>query len=420
MGPIVRLIGSGVGLAAEAYHRRRSRSRNRSRSPNPSEASPHESTKNVPQLVPISRGASNDPPPPYDANVVEVPDEKAQELITSGQAVLVDPNPAGKRSSPGPQDESDTDDDEQEWALDDAAQGLESAATSPEVPSKKRGLDAAYTIESLCAATVARCPPIPSTAVSAALEMPVILPQRRPGTRERGFISAYAPILESKSIPQDAFLAFISNLYESTKVSPYLNIVSIGADIAGFIPSPIAMVTSIVVKVAVGTAIALQRMQRTSTFLDEINAKVFMPRRLFAMIMRYSPSAEKAVDAQSVDTSQLIAKRNAPHNKLNIRPSASGKTYTEMSLPEAAPLIFPALDDALNEGASDKRNKLKGSMDWVADYYDRRAQATYVGVKSPLQEQHKKLSDRLLEREARRLEAFSSSRVKLRFCIQCQ
>ncbi|KAL8707959.1 MAG: hypothetical protein Q9220_007102 [cf. Caloplaca sp. 1 TL-2023] len=378
MGPIVRLIGSGVGLAAEAYQRRKSRSR----SPNPPTSKKSDHPDEPPPLIDVSPQVPKDPPPPYDGELVEVSDEKARELIAGGNAVPVDERhdgPSGQQLSAYSTEDSDTDDDEREWALDDAALDLEIPVTSsnPSETSKKRGLDAAYTIESLCAATVARCPPISSVATTTPLPLPVILPQRRPGTRERGFIYAYAPILETKSLPQEAFLTFITNLYESTQVSPYLNIISIGANVAGFIPSPIAMATSIVVQVAVGTAIALQRMQRTSTYLDTMNAQVFMPRGLFAMIMRYIPDAEKAVEASTVDTSQLIAKRNAPHNKMNIRPSASGKTYAEIDLPDAAPLIFPALDDALKEGEAEKRNKLKGSMDWVADYYDRRAQATY-------------------------------------------
>ncbi|KAL8827650.1 MAG: hypothetical protein Q9170_006926 [Blastenia crenularia] len=384
MGPIVRLIGSGVGLAAEAYHRRKSRSQDRSRSPNPSTSRSADPNEDAPQLVPISHETTNDPPPPYEGPIVEVPDERADELIASGKAILVNdnkPTKSEKKAMAKEEEDNDTstDDDEEAWALDDASHGISTPVLSPSVSesSKKRGFDAAYTIESLCKSTLAKCLPIAPSATITPLFYPVILPQRRPGTRERGFIQAYAPTLESKSLPQDAFLTFLTNLYESTQVSPYLNIVGISADIVGWIPNPIAMATSIVVRVAVGTAMALQRMQRTSTYLDEMNAKLFMPRGLFAMIMRYIPSAEKAVEAQSVDTSKLIAKRNAPHKKMNIRPSASGKTYAEIDLPEAAPLVFPALDDALGDEGAERRNKLKGSMDFVADYYDRRAQATY-------------------------------------------
>jgi hypothetical protein len=65
----------------------------------------------------------------------------------------------------------------------------------------------------------------------------------------------------------------------------------------------------------------------------------------------------------------------------NLRLS-SGKTYGELELPEAAPLIFPALEsiasDPTEEGIK-KQNKLKSSHKFVADYFDRRAQAQYAG-----------------------------------------
>ena len=387
MGPIVRLIGSGVGLAAEAISRHRSRSRDRSGSSNSTNPNSTIPDEKAPQLVSISGEASTprDAPPPYDGQLVEVPDERADELIASGKAVLVDENKleaSEKKPRDDDHDDSDssTDNDEQEWTLDDAAHELESPATPPigEEPRKRHGLDATYTIESLCATTLAKCPPISTGATSNPLPYPVIIPQRRPGTRNRGYIHAYPPILESKCLPQDAFLTFLSNLYESSQVSPFLNVVWISADVVGVVPSPFAMIGSIVVKVAAGAAMALQAMQRTSSYLDEMNAKVFMPRGLFALIMAYRPEGERPVDAQSVDTAKLISKRNAPHNKMNIRPSTSAKTYGNVDLPEAAPLIFPALDQALTEGGEEERNKLKGSMNFVADYYDRRAQASYV------------------------------------------
>ena len=54
---------------------------------------------------------------------------------------------------------------------------------------------------------------------------------------------------------------------------------------------------------------------------------------------------------------------------------SSGKTYGEIEMPESAPLIFPALDQA---AVNPDANKLKKSQKFVPDYFDRRAQATYV------------------------------------------
>src|SRR5689334_8135284 len=57
-----------------------------------------------------------------------------------------------------------------------------------------------------------------------------------------------------------------------------------------------------------------------------------------------------------------------------------------MSLPESAPLIYPALDAAAAAAVSNdtalpekKQNKLKSSQEFIASYLDRRAQAAYAG-----------------------------------------
>lgn len=68
---------------------------------------------------------------------------------------------------------------------------------------------------------------------------------------------------------------------------------------------------------------------------------------------------------------------------------ASGKTYTQVELPEAAPLIYPDLDWALEKEMQQEgeqkgiektsvKDKLKGAGAWVQDYRDRKAQASFV------------------------------------------
>lgn len=83
----------------------------------------------------------------------------------------------------------------------------------------------------------------------------------------------------------------------------------------------------------------------------------------------------------------------------NIR-LVSGKTYTEVELPEAAALVYPDLDRAVEDGLQQGlsggggkgkgkgkgpeketvKDKFKGAGEWVQDYMDRKAQAAYVRV----------------------------------------
>jgi hypothetical protein len=60
----------------------------------------------------------------------------------------------------------------------------------------------------------------PSITVRGRLPCPVIIPQRRPKDKERGFIRAYAPALLECGIDEATFLNFIDSLNQATKVSP--------------------------------------------------------------------------------------------------------------------------------------------------------------------------------------------------------
>lgn len=51
------------------------------------------------------------------------------------------------------------------------------------------------------------------------LPFPVIIPQRRPGSKKRGFVRAYAPVLEDCGLSQDFFLKFISDFHKASQVS---------------------------------------------------------------------------------------------------------------------------------------------------------------------------------------------------------
>lgn len=167
-----------------------------------------------------------------------------------------------------------------------------------------------------------------------------------------------------------------------------------GAMIVGFVPNPIVMATTIAIQVASRTAQELQARYRTNTFLDKMNASLFQPRGLYAMIMTFKPESPNERyfntninDATSIALTKSISPPTSSLNASmrNIRLS-SGVTKGEMSLPESAPLIYPALDAAAADVASTdqalsekKQNALKSSGGFLADYLDRRAQAEYAG-----------------------------------------
>ena len=104
-----------------------------------------------------------------------------------------------------------------------------------------------------------------------------------------------------------------------------------------------------------------------------MNNEFFRPRKLYALIMTYKP--ESNASHMTVDITKMIASSMDPGDSkmrqtLKNLKLSSGKTYGELELPEAAPLIFPALDE-LADGTSDealkKQNKLKSSQKFVAN-----------------------------------------------------
>ena len=120
---------------------------------------------------------------------------------------------------------------------------------------------------------------------------------------------------------------------------------------------------------------------RTNNFLDEINKHFFQPRGLYAMLVTYKPSRHSWSSAPtdiSHDVSKALDTDSLGSKLKNDLKFTSGKTHTELELPEAAPLIFPHLDAAAeDEEAGKKPNAFKKSGRFIGDYMDRRANATY-------------------------------------------
>ncbi|RDW71512.1 hypothetical protein BP6252_08075 [Coleophoma cylindrospora] len=362
MSRLVRLIGSGIGLASEAYDKRKSSSQV------PTQASvASSSSRAAPQW--------DDSPPQY----VELPDEHAAQLIASGKAV-----PAGsqseKKSAHEENDEDDDslseDSDEEHWELDEALETVRSSHDDREVNLTEAQIADEFTRNH---------PPPAYTPISpkGKLAYPVIIPQRRPRNKKRGFVRAYAPALADCGVDQAAFLDFLESFDSSSKASPWLQVINIAAMGAGFVPSPIAMGVATAVQVCVGVAMELQARTRSNSFLDQINREYFQPRGLFCLIMTYKP--DSSATHETVDITKTIHKSMNPSTgmagQLGKLKVSSGKTYGELEMPEAAPLIFPDLDRIAADNSAEgikKQNKLKSTQDFVADYFDKRARAQYA------------------------------------------
>ncbi|KAL2012543.1 hypothetical protein VTN00DRAFT_68 [Thermoascus crustaceus] len=278
----------------------------------------------------------------------------------------------------------DQDRDEEQWELDEAQDEIINSSS----PERER--EPIRDISQLADTFIRNHPPPPSPSSSSSpspsLPFPVVLPQRRPKDRSRGFIRAYAPVLEDCGIDQPTFLEFLETFNRASLASPWLQAINLAAIGTMFLPHGVAIAVSIAVKMATRVAIEAQSRIRTNTFLDKVNDGFFRPRGLYCLVMTWNPESDEmhtSVDlASAISASQLDPAESGIRQKIrhNLRAS-SGDTYGDLEFPETAPLIFPGLDylaAQTDEGAAETRSNLKKGREFVEDYLDRRAQAKFA------------------------------------------
>ena len=381
MGRVVKLIVTPIGLVSEAIHARRDKRR-------PSESVADDAS--IPKTAVSNSG-----------DQVGGGESAYDELIASGQAEAADTDAPTHELI----EEERIGRDEADWALDEAA-----AEGENEEPPLLNDDDNKNSKERDPAATKTSTQKLP---------FPVILPQRRPGTKARGFVRAYSPILEESGISQDAFLGFLKDLHKAAQASPIFDVVMIATALASAYPDPVIGLGIQAVQVAVGIGQEIQERYRTNKFLTQANKEFFIPKGLYAMIVTYKTGGSEQPDvgvervdlgatavakyggdvradatvAESGDSEKPDMLRDVKEKMKQFR-VASGETHGEAEMPvTCAPLVFPALDAAAaavasaptregehkSEGISSNiKVKSKSASKFVNDYYDRRAQASYV------------------------------------------
>ncbi|OCK75812.1 hypothetical protein K432DRAFT_385922 [Lepidopterella palustris CBS 459.81] len=358
MGPLARGISNIIGLGTEAYahcqHSKPPSGANDNDAPAPSSSSHREFLYDAPP-----DGKSSDQlSPPYAGG---------RERSNSSGSDFSDKS-----------DLTDLDNDEDNWARDETQDQLEGhAPLAEEVP---RSVDA------LVDDFLSRhAPPTysPSTPL-VPLPYPVIIPQKRPESKTHGFIRAYAPDLAASGISQSTFLDFLSAFTTSIKGSRYFNTanLAIAASVISYTaaatPNVIVQVAAAIVHTSIEGGRRLHQTTQVNKFLDRMNEELFKPHGLYALLMTYDPKS--AADGEIFDMDSniatSIAKRDVlPRSKMQKFHAASGKTMGEAQLPEAAQLIFPALDTATEE---QKLNAFKSTTAFIKDYGDRKAQAQFA------------------------------------------
>ena len=209
--PFSGLISNGLGLAFEINAARKAHKADK----DARAASNSSSLDN--QLDSASRNESGD--------LVDVSDDDTRKPIDNHHAISGDPRKqqyleeefADPPPAYAPVDQMD----EADWQLDEAREAISRSSSSEtsldQVPNEKEARQ--HYVDKIIKSFLLRNPAPSTSQVTGNLPCPVIIPQRRPHKKSRGFVRAYAPVLADSGVTQDAFMQFHKAMYKASQVS---------------------------------------------------------------------------------------------------------------------------------------------------------------------------------------------------------
>jgi hypothetical protein len=365
VGDVLKVAAAGIGFVSEALHHRREKKRIQSES--------------------------------REAEACKIEEEKLQSESRDVEALpsvaeVQDGSLAGQMN-------------EAIWALDDAerqeAEPTTPATTDAQVPKDNR--DAAT--QFLERHVFVLDPDARAETDIKPLELPVIIPQRRPKTRARGFVRAYAPLLANANVDQDTFVDFIDTFNKVLEPNPWLYAINLAGVVEYGVPEPLMMLLGVGLDIATDAIMEAQSRFASNAFLNRINAEFFAPRGLVCFVATWKPEASDRDIVSVVDFEGRTADDSRPDMTLaqKLKDVALQKTSTDEFLQglkgqaqasikpsngtvpplEPAPLIFPSLEETFDtsqqNGSTAKKQKgIDRAGKWMDEYLDKRAQAKRI------------------------------------------
>ncbi|KAK4071682.1 uncharacterized protein Triagg1_5920 [Trichoderma aggressivum f. europaeum] len=369
---LVRGVAAGIGLASESYHNHQEKKK--------AKASAAATSGESSTAGESSRAMYNDEAHPESSSKGfshEHDDDDSSESEENFGPIHVD-------------QKTSRDLEEAQWELDAAQQQLEPP------PDYATVMEQDLDVQAMADGFVRRHTlPSNQQVQQQGLPMPVIIPQRRPGERARGFIQAYAPLLQNVGIDQATFIDFIKQLNLATAPSPWIYAINVAAIAVQNVPEPITIAVSIAAQVTTQVGLQAHSRSKTNTFLNKMNAEFFRPLGLVAVLMTWKPSRAGEIVTQSrFDETLEQATQNASGPRPGMGGGISNKMQashgtTNFEWPESAPLVFPTLDkladsaegrQAVEEAGKKQPNGMKRSMIFAMEYMDKRSQAQWANM----------------------------------------
>lgn len=283
IGYVVKGIASGIGLASESIHAHKEKKAAK-------KAAEEEGSHHSPapeQTDHLGRPEGSRQPSAHSAtDHAEQPDYGALPAYEADEKHPVRPenqrSHSTEKGADGKERELEEGDEEQ-WDLDDAQDELiEREAVNP----KKRPFE--RDPKKIVQHFIDDYPLPQDYHPHGRLSLPVVLPQRRPKDRSRGFIRAYAPELMNNDIDQAMFLDFLETFNLATQASPWLNAINMAS--FALIPLHLAFLPSQAASLAIALTVSVMKnMQSRKRYASDI--PVFKGNLTF--IADYTPSSTK-------------------------------------------------------------------------------------------------------------------------------
>ena len=264
------------------------------------------------------------------------------------------------------------------------AQDLDAAQL--EITSSKESAENAFDERHFIDSFINNHPPPPyhMQQSSGVLSMPVIIPERRPGSKTRGFVRAYAPVLYDAGIDEATWIEFLQGFEKSIGQNKWFHVANAAVWVAGKIRMAVEGISIIARFVTMAIHLAIEGGRRTymnakqNQFLDRMNDEFFKPRGLYCLIIKYDPKSDEPEETIDITTNtvQQISKRDDENRAKwkNLFSGSAGKVEHDEEIPDFAPLVFPQLD---NMNDKQKENAVKHFGSFMAEYHDRRGQAKF-------------------------------------------
>ncbi|KAK8902849.1 hypothetical protein QC760_008351 [Botrytis cinerea] len=264
----IKGIAAGIGLASESVHAHKAKKASKAHSPSP-QAFSGEDIQSRSSSSNALRISHEDPTAVKCSSPPEENDEQIWELDAA-------------------QDELALEHETHQVSLSDlTVQEIEADDQGPQRKEKHTVFMKVFVSRFIAKYPAPQYPS--SHSITNRLPLPVILPQRRPKSRSRGFIHAYAPLLQDCDISEAMWLDFLRTFNEATQASPWIQCINFAGLAAHGVAPGVAIAVQIAIAVAIKTANEIHSRQRTNSFLDAMNNQFFRPRGLYALVLTWNP-----------------------------------------------------------------------------------------------------------------------------------